>query len=200
MQHGHPPDSAEDPQRQLAQALSVGPRQHKAVVRLPRLLYGLDLGLKPRGQAEGGHPRRDQHAILGLLVKDVERVEVSGEFPIHHREESPISYLLGLHGAQNALNIKNIALEAEVGIVFTFETTNKICRLAVYSAATLASHYRFYVHLVNEGLVAFCKHVLPRLNDPDIADAHVSALRRDQSKTTGPWREHSTLGTTSRES
>jgi len=47
---------------------------------------------------------------------------------------------------------KNIALEAEAGMVFAFETTNKICRLAVYSAATLASRYRFYVHLVNEGL------------------------------------------------
>jgi peroxiredoxin family protein len=52
--------------------------------------------------------------------------------------------------------------------VFAFETTNKICRLAVYSAATLASRYRFYVHLVNEGLVAFRKHVLPRLNDTGI--------------------------------
>jgi len=90
--------------------------------------------------------------------------------------------------------------EEEVGIAFAFETTNKICRLAVYSAATLASRYRFYVHLVNEGLVAFRKDVLPRLKDPDIADAHVSALRRDQSKATGPWRGHSTLGTTTWES
>ncbi len=85
-------------------------------------------------------------------------------------------------------------------IMFASGATNRICRLAVYGAATLASRYKFYAHLVNEGLVAFRKHVLPRLNDTDIADAHVSALRRDQSKTTGPWREHSTLSTTSRES
>ncbi len=88
-------------------------------------------------------------------------------------------------------------MERKLGIVFASGATNKICRLAVYSAAALASRYRFYVHLVNEGLVAFRKDVLPRLNDTDIADAHVSALRRDQSKTTGPWRGHSTLGTTS---
>ncbi len=49
--------------------------------------------------------------------------------------------------------------------MFAFETTNKICRLAVHSAAPLASGYKVYIHLVNEGLVAFRKDVLPRLND-----------------------------------
>ena len=89
-------------------------------------------------------------------------------------------------------------MERKLGIVFASGATNRICRLAVYSAAALASGYKVYIHLVNEGLAAFRKDVLPRLNDPDIAAAHVSALRRDQSKTTGPWRRGpSRLGTTS---
>jgi peroxiredoxin family protein len=64
-------------------------------------------------------------------------------------------------------------MERKLGIVFASRATNRVCRLA----AALASRYRFYVHLVNEGLVAFRKHALPRLNDTGIAAAPVSALR-----------------------
>jgi peroxiredoxin family protein len=68
-------------------------------------------------------------------------------------------------------------MERKLRIVFASGATNKICCVVVYSAAALASRYRFYVHLVNEGLVAFRKDVLPRLNDTGIAAAPVSALR-----------------------
>lgn len=56
-------------------------------------------------------------------------------------------------------------MERKLGIVFASGATNRICCLVVYGAAALASGYRVYVHLVNEGLVAFRKDVLPRLND-----------------------------------
>ncbi len=52
--------------------------------------------------------------------------------------------------------------------MFASGATNRICRLAVYGAAALASRYKFYVHLVSEGLVAFRKDVLPRLNDTGV--------------------------------
>ncbi len=50
-------------------------------------------------------------------------------------------------------------MEQKLGDCVRVWATNRICRLVVYSAAALASRYRFYVHLVNEGLVAFRKHV-----------------------------------------
>jgi peroxiredoxin family protein len=54
-------------------------------------------------------------------------------------------------------------MERKLGIVFASGATNRICCLAVYSAEALASGYKVYIHLVNEGLVAFRKDVLPRL-------------------------------------
>ncbi len=59
-------------------------------------------------------------------------------------------------------------MERKLGIVFASGATNRICCLAVYSAAALASGYKVYIHLVNEGLVTFRKDVLPRLNDTGI--------------------------------
>jgi peroxiredoxin family protein len=59
-------------------------------------------------------------------------------------------------------------MERKLGIVFASGATNRICCLVVYSAAALASGYKVYIHLVNEGLVAFRKDVLPRLNDTGI--------------------------------
>ena len=50
-------------------------------------------------------------------------------------------------------------MERKLGIVFASGATNRICCLA----AALTSRYRFYVHLANEGLVAFRQDVLPRL-------------------------------------
>ncbi|MFZ8838997.1 MAG: hypothetical protein ACO2PM_08720 [Pyrobaculum sp.] len=55
-------------------------------------------------------------------------------------------------------------MERKLGIVFASGATNRICRLA----AALASGYKLYIHLVNEGLVAFRKDVLPRLSDTGI--------------------------------
>lgn len=52
----------------------------------------------------------------------------------------------------------------KLGIVFASGAANRICCLAVYGAAALASGWDVRVHLVNEGLVAFRKDVLPKLN------------------------------------
>ncbi len=59
-------------------------------------------------------------------------------------------------------------MERKLGIVFASGATDRICRLA----AALASGYKVYIHLVNEGLVAFRKDVLPRLNDTGIEDTY----------------------------
>lgn len=59
-------------------------------------------------------------------------------------------------------------MDRKLGIVFASGASNRICCLVVYSAAALASGYRVVVHLVNEGLVAFRKDVLPRLNAGDV--------------------------------
>jgi peroxiredoxin family protein len=58
--------------------------------------------------------------------------------------------------------------ERKLGIVFASGAANRICCLVVYGAAALAAGYRVVVHLVNEGLVAFRKDVLPRLNTQDL--------------------------------
>ncbi len=63
-------------------------------------------------------------------------------------------------------------MERKLGIVFASGAVNRICCLAVYSAAALASGYRVYVHLVNEGLVAFRRDVLPRLSDAGVEAAY----------------------------
>ncbi|AET33278.1 hypothetical protein P186_1876 [Pyrobaculum ferrireducens] len=55
--------------------------------------------------------------------------------------------------------------------MFASGAVNRICCLVVYSAAALASGYRVTVHLVNEGLVAFKKDVLPKLNTGDLETA-----------------------------
>ncbi|AEA12544.1 hypothetical protein TUZN_1064 [Thermoproteus uzoniensis 768-20] len=55
-------------------------------------------------------------------------------------------------------------MERKLGIVFASGAANRICCLVVYGAAALASGYKVTVHLVNEGLVAFRKDVLPKLN------------------------------------
>jgi len=59
-------------------------------------------------------------------------------------------------------------MERKLGIVFASGAVNRICCLVVYSAAALASGYKVYIHLVNEGLVAFRKDILPRLNEAGV--------------------------------
>ena len=56
----------------------------------------------------------------------------------------------------------------KLGIVFASGAANRICCLAVYGGAALASGWKVVVHLVNEGLVAFRKDVLPKLNATDL--------------------------------
>ncbi len=54
-----------------------------------------------------------------------------------------------------------MAEERKLGIVFASGAANRICCLVIYGAAALAAGYKVVVHLVNEGLVAFRKDVLP---------------------------------------
>ena len=56
----------------------------------------------------------------------------------------------------------------KLGIVFASGAANRICCLAIYGGAALAAGWDVVVHLVNEGLVAFRKDVLPKLNSLDL--------------------------------
>lgn len=56
----------------------------------------------------------------------------------------------------------------KLGIVFASGASNRICCLIIYGATALAMGYDVRVHLVNEGLVAFKKDVLPKLSTDDI--------------------------------
>lgn len=57
----------------------------------------------------------------------------------------------------------------KLGIVFASGASNRICCLAIYGGAALAAGWDVIVHLVNEGLVAFRKDVLPKLNTTDLS-------------------------------
>ncbi|WP_069806682.1 peroxiredoxin [Vulcanisaeta thermophila] len=62
--------------------------------------------------------------------------------------------------------------QRKLGIVFASGAANRICCLAIYGAAALAGGYKVVVHLVNEGLVAFRKDVMPRLNDENLGTTY----------------------------
>ncbi|AEE94751.1 conserved hypothetical protein [Acidianus hospitalis W1] len=52
----------------------------------------------------------------------------------------------------------------KLGLVFASGASNRICCVAIYGGAALAAGWEVIVHLVNEGVVAFRKDVLPKLN------------------------------------
>jgi peroxiredoxin family protein len=56
----------------------------------------------------------------------------------------------------------------KLGLVFASGAANRICCIAIYGGAALASGWEVRLHLVNEGVVAFKKDVLPKLNSLDM--------------------------------
>ncbi|MCH1770305.1 MULTISPECIES: DsrE/DsrF/DrsH-like family protein [Metallosphaera] len=56
----------------------------------------------------------------------------------------------------------------KLGLVFASGASNRICCIVIYGGAALAAGWEVRLHLVNEGLVAFRKDLLPKLNSLDI--------------------------------